>query len=181
MSFYFRSTIRCGRSGSGTKPSDITMSTLFSFKAFTLSRTCLGYCLVMKSGGSVEHCILEHINSRPYPRSGDNLHMAWGLYPTSLFLTLQAYQFSRRGIIKLPPLQLAATVPSEEALSERPAGVAPECIRMLSVYGRVYCCFNDRRSRRLYLYRAYKCVNNLLHISQKKNISNSDAPCMFIY
>ncbi|KAK9823149.1 hypothetical protein WJX72_000636 [[Myrmecia] bisecta] len=78
-------------------------------------------------------------------------------------LWLQAYQFTSEGIIKLPPFQIAATTPQDSARAPPLSHLDPDDIRLMTMYGRIYCSYIDRREQRLYLYRFYKDAVMLQH------------------
>lgn len=58
-------------------------------------------------------------------------------------IRLQGYQFSSRGILKLPTFE-ACCVPT------------PEDVFLINLYGRVYCCILDMPAQRLLMYRVYR-------------------------
>jgi hypothetical protein len=70
---------------------------------------------------------------------------------------LQAYQWARAGVAKLPPFQIAASTPPATQHPPAPSRLDPADVSLLSVYARVYCAYLDRPARRLLLYRFYKC------------------------
>lgn len=95
---------------------------------------------------------------------------------------LQAFQFTPTGAIKLPALNLSAppaSPPRQPQLYNGTAGspsparsparssigragassrpsVGPDCVWIVSLYGRVYCCHLDKALRVLRLYRMYR-------------------------
>jgi hypothetical protein len=90
--------------------------------------------------------------------------VAWLLYTHETRLALLGcgaqgnklfgYQFSGNGHVKLPNFELPVA-PSSAAAPVRPS-VGPDCVRLLAVYGRLFCAHIDREACTLVLYRFYR-------------------------
>ncbi|KAL2650621.1 hypothetical protein R1flu_018749 [Riccia fluitans] len=66
--------------------------------------------------------------------------------------TLSGFQFSATGIVRIPKFDVAMTKPE----SNRKPVLAPEDIRIATMYGRIYCLQVDRVAMQLNLYRFYR-------------------------
>ena len=69
----------------------------------------------------------------------------------------QAYQFSNDGVLRLPPFQLGPRLTQQ--VGPKAGGsnrVAAKDVKVLTIYGRVYCAHTDYKQRRLSLYRFFK-------------------------
>jgi hypothetical protein len=90
--------------------------------------------------------------------------VAWLLYTHETRLALLGcgaqgnklfgFQFSGAGHVKLPKFELP--VPSSSAASPQRPSIGPDCVRLLAVYGRLFCAHVDREARTLVLYRFYR-------------------------
>ena len=88
--------------------------------------------------------------------------VAWLLYTHETRLALLGcgpqgnklfgYQFSGAGHVKLPKFELPLPA---GGISGR-AAIGPDCVRLLAVYGRLFCAHIDREARTLVLYRFYR-------------------------
>lgn len=68
---------------------------------------------------------------------------------------MQGYQFTAKGVAKLPPFQIAASTPAATPSPPAASRLDPADISLLTMYGRVYCAYLNRPARRLLLYRFY--------------------------
>lgn len=69
----------------------------------------------------------------------------------------QAYQVTNDAVLKLPPFQLGTSASLQASpksgLSQR---IVPQDIKVLTMYGRIYCAHIDHQQQRLVLYRFFK-------------------------
>jgi hypothetical protein len=90
--------------------------------------------------------------------------VAWLLYTHETRLALLGcgpqgnklfgFQFSGAGHVKLPKFELPVAA-GGATLAGRPC-IGPDCVRLLAVYGRLFCAHIDREARTLVLYRFYR-------------------------
>ena len=59
------------------------------------------------------------------------------------------------GITKLPPFQIAASVPSAGMNPPAMPRLDAKDVQLVALYGRVYCAYMDAQAGRLQLYRFY--------------------------
>jgi hypothetical protein len=59
------------------------------------------------------------------------------------------------GITKLPPFQIAASIPSASMNPPAMPHLTAEDVHLVALYGRVYCAYMDFQAGRLQLYRFY--------------------------
>lgn len=69
----------------------------------------------------------------------------------------QAYQVTNDAVLRLPPFQLGPRASRQASPKAGPSQhVSPKDIKVLTMYGRIYCAHIDYRQQRLALYRFYK-------------------------
>ena len=72
-------------------------------------------------------------------------------------LAEQAYQVTNDAVLRLPPFQLGPSASRQASPKAGPSQrVSSGDIKVLTMYGRIYCAHSDYRQRRLALYRFYK-------------------------
>ncbi len=72
-------------------------------------------------------------------------------------LAEQAYQVTNDAVLRLPPFQLGPSASRQASPKGGPSQrVSSKDIKVLTMYGRIYCAHIDYRQRRLALYRFYK-------------------------
>lgn len=72
-------------------------------------------------------------------------------------LAEQAYQVTNDAVLRLPPFQLGPSASRQASPKAGPSQrVSSKNIKLLTMYGRIYCAHIDYRQRRLALYRFYK-------------------------
>ncbi|KAL0046520.1 hypothetical protein WJX82_002723 [Trebouxia sp. C0006] len=110
---------------------------------------------------------LRYMGSRKHPTS-------WCIYShesrIALLATgegglwLQAYQVTNDAVLRLPPFQLGPSASRQASPKAGPSQrVSSGDIKVLTMYGRIYCAHIDYRQRRLALYRFYKDAVILQH------------------
>ncbi|KAL3156053.1 hypothetical protein ABBQ32_013041 [Trebouxia sp. C0010 RCD-2024] len=79
-------------------------------------------------------------------------------------LWLQAYQVTNDAVLKLPPFQLGPSASQQASPKSGPSQrVSSQDIRILTIYGRIYCAHIDHPHKRLVLYRFFKDAVVLQH------------------
>lgn len=69
----------------------------------------------------------------------------------------QAYQVTNDAVLRLPPFQLGPSASRQASPKAGPSQrVSSKDIKVLTMYGRIYCAHIDYRQQRLALYRFYK-------------------------
>ncbi len=72
-------------------------------------------------------------------------------------LAEQAYQVTNDAMLRLPPFQLGPSASKQASPKAGPSQrVSSKDIKVLTMYGRIYCAHIDHQQRRLALYRFYK-------------------------
>lgn len=66
--------------------------------------------------------------------------------------SLAGFQFSAGGLMRLPKFEVTIT---REGANRKPV-LAPEDVRIATMYGRLYCLQTDRAARQLRMYRFYR-------------------------
>ncbi|KAA6415277.1 MAG: hypothetical protein FRX49_13639, partial [Trebouxia sp. A1-2] len=76
----------------------------------------------------------------------------------------QAYQVTNDAVLRLPPFQLGPSASRQASPKAGPSQrVSSKDIKVLTMYGRIYCAHIDYRQQRLALYRFYKDAVILQH------------------
>jgi hypothetical protein len=124
-----------------------------------------GVDFVLATTGGLElYALLPARNGLRLVEEKRKAGVAWLLYTHETRLALLGcgpqgnklfgFQFSGAGHVKLPKFELP--VPSSSAASPQRPSIGPDCVRLLAVYGRLFCAHVDREARTLVLYRFYR-------------------------
>ena len=125
--------------------------------------SCAGVDFVLATTGGLElYALLPARNGLRLVDEKRKSGVAWMLYTHETRLAvlgcgtqankLFGFQFSGAGHVKLPKFELPV---ANSGPTPRPS-IGPDCVRLLAVYGRLFCAHIDRETKTLVLYRFYR-------------------------